>query len=204
MLPFSHDEVVHGKSPMVYKMPGDFWQQCANLRLMYSYMFTHPGGKLLFMGDEFGSTTEWNYKSELPWELLQYDGHRLLKDCVRDLNFLLRGQPALYENQFDPIGFEWTDLNHREESVIVYRRRGKNPGDDLLVILNMTPVVRRNWKVFTYGKSAWKEIFNSDNKKYWGTGDTFNPDIPVNPVDEKEIFFELNVHLPPLGAVILK
>ena len=204
MLPLSHDEVVHGKSPMIYKMPGDFWQQCANLRLMYSYMFTHPGGKLLFMGDEFGSTTEWNYKSELPWELLQYDGHRLLKDCVRDLNFLLRGQPALYENQFDPIGFEWTDLNHREESVIVYRRRGKDPGDDLLVILNMTPVVRRDWKVFTYGKSSWKEIFNSDNKKYWGTGDTFNPDIPVNPVDEKEIFYELNIHLPPLSAIVLK
>ena len=127
MLPLSHDEVVHGKSPMLYKMPGDEWQKFANLRLLYSYMFTHPGGKLLFMGDEFGATSEWNYKSELQWELLQYDGHRMLKDCVRDLNFLLRGEPALYENQFNIYGFEWVDLNHRAESVVCYRRKGKKP-----------------------------------------------------------------------------
>ena len=204
MLPLSHDEIVHGKSPMLYKMPGDDWQKFANLRLMYSYMFTHPGGKLLFMGDEFGATNEWNHKSELQWDLMKYDSHRSLKDCVRDLNLLLRSEPALYENQFNIYGFEWVDLNHRAESVIVYKRKGKKPEDELLVILNMTPEVRRNWKVYTNGKSVWKEIFNSDDKKYWGTGNVFNPNPQVKLVDKNEDTYEINVHLPPLGAVILK
>jgi 1,4-alpha-glucan branching enzyme len=203
VLPLSHDEVVHGKSPMIYKMPGDDWQKFANLRLLYTYMLTHPGGKLLFMGDEFGATTEWNYKTELPWSLLKFDSHRLLKDCVRDLNFLLRGERALYENQFNMHGFEWVDLRHREESVVVYRRKGKNAADDLLIILNFTPVVRRDWKVYTREKTAWTEIFNSDDRKYWGTGDTNNPAVPVKSTGD-EGWYELTVHLPPLGAVVLK
>jgi 1,4-alpha-glucan branching enzyme len=204
MLPLSHDEIVHGKSPMLYKMPGDEWQKFANLRLLYTYMFTHPGGKLLFMGDEFGATSEWNYKSELQWHLLQFDGHRLLKDCLRDLNLLLRSEPALYQNQFNVIGFEWVDLNHRSETVIVYRRKGKKPEDDLLIILNMTPIVHRDWKVYTYGKPLWSEIFNSDDKKYWGTGDVNNPEPIVKLVDNKEEIYEINVHLPALGAIVLK
>ncbi len=204
MLPLSHDEVVHGKSPMLYKMPGDEWQKFANLRLMYAYMFTHPGGKLLFMGNEFGATNEWNYKSELQWELLQYDGHRLLKDCVRDLNLLLREEPALYENQFSIDGFEWIDLNHRSESVMVYMRKGKDEKKNLLVILNATPLVRRDWKVYVKGKKDWKEIFNTDDKKYNGTGDVYNPDIQAKMVDKKEKWYEINVHLPPLACIILR
>ncbi|MCC6286607.1 MAG: 1,4-alpha-glucan branching protein GlgB [Chitinophagaceae bacterium] len=204
MLPLSHDEIVHGKSPMLYKMPGDEWQKFANLRLLYSYMFTHPGGKLLFMGDEFGQTSEWNYKSELDWYLLQYDGHRMLKDCVADLNKLLRNEPALYENQFNIYGFEWIDLNHRNEGVMVYRRKGKNPADDVLIILNVTPVVYHDWKIQVAGKEQWKEIFNSDEKKYWGTGDVLNPDIRSEIVDKKGKVFEIRVHLPPLGSVVLK
>lgn len=204
MLPLSHDEVVHGKSPMLYKMPGDDWQKFANLRAFYSYMFTHPGGKLLFMGNEFGSTSEWNYKSELPWHLLQFEGHSGLKDCVRDLNHLLRSEPALYENQFDPAGFEWVDLSHRPECVIVYRRKGKDPENDLLIILNLTPVVRRDWKVYAGGKAAWKELFNSDLKNYGGTGDVYNPQILTSLVDKKENRYEINIHLPPLGVIVLK
>lgn len=204
MLPLSHDEVVHGKSPMVYKMPGDEWQKFANLRLLYTYMFTHPGGKLLFMGNEFGSTVEWNYKSELPWELLQFDSHAGMKNCVKSLCHLLRAEPALYEKQFEQGGFEWVDLNHRAESVMVYRRKGEKPEEDILVILNMTPEVRRNWKVVTYGKSAWKEIFNSDSTDFWGTGDVFNPEPIVTEVDKNNKLFEINLHLPPLGAVVLK
>ncbi len=204
MLPLSHDEVVHGKSPMIYKMPGDEWQKFANLRLLYAYMFTHPGGKLLFMGNEFAVTTEWNYKSELPWELLQFDAHRSMQACVRDLCHLLRDEPALYELQFEKAGFEWVDLNHRNECVIVYRRKGKEPKDDILVILNMTPMVRRDWKIRSYGKDSWKEVFNSDEKKYWGTGDVFNPEIGVTLVDKNNKMFEINVHLPALGAVVLK
>ena len=204
MLPLSHDEVVHGKSPMLYKMPGDEWQKFANLRTLYTYMFTHPGAKLLFMGNEFGATDEWNYKSELQWGLLQYDAHRQLKDCVRDLNLLLRHQPALYENQFNVQGFEWIDLNHRDECVIAYRRKGKNPEDDLLIVLNLTPQVRRDWKLYAKGKKAWKEIFNSDDRKYWGSGDVFNPEISVKLVDKKEDLYEINVHLPPLGAIVVR
>ena len=204
MLPLSHDEVVHGKSPMLYKMPGDEWQKFANLRTLYTYMFTHPGGKLLFMGNEFGATQEWNYKSELPWELLQFPSHTGLKDAVRDLNLLLRNEPALYENQFSTEGFEWIDLNHRDECVIAYRRKGKDPENDILVILNLTPEVRRDWKLYAKGKDSWKEIYNSDDKKYWGTGDVFNPDILTVLVDKKELLYEINVHLPPLGAVVIR
>ena len=204
MLPLSHDEVVHGKSPMIYKMPGDKWQQFANLRLLYAYMFVHPGGKLLFMGNEFAATKEWDYRTELPWELLQYELHRTMKDCVRDLCHLYRNEPALYEKQFSPEGFEWIDLDHRAESVIAFRRKGKNPTDDIVIILNMTPVVRWDWKLELSGKAGWKEIFNSDDKKYWGTGDTNNPDVPVRLVDESDEIYELTVHLPPLGAVVLR
>jgi 1,4-alpha-glucan branching enzyme len=204
MLPLSHDEVVHGKSPMLFKMPGDDWQKFANLRTLYTYMFTHPGAKLLFMGGEFGATSEWNHKSELQWELLQYDSHRLLKDCIRDLNKLLTGEPALYENQFNIHGFEWVDLNHRAESVMVYRRKGKLPENDLLVILNLTPLVRKDWKVYARGKKAWQEIFNSDSSQYWGSGQVFNPKIEVTPKDENGEWYELNVHLPALSALVLK
>jgi 1,4-alpha-glucan branching enzyme len=204
MLPLSHDEVVHGKSPMLYKMPGDEWQKHANLRSLYTYMFTHPGGKLLFMGNEFGATEEWNYKSELPWHLLQFEPHSKLKACVRDLNKLLRTEPALYEYQFSEQGFEWIDLNHREECVVAYRRKGKLPENDILVILNLMPDVRRDWKLYVKGKESWKEIYNSDDKKYWGTGDVFNPEIKTVLVDKNQLLYEINVHLPALGAVVLR
>ncbi len=204
MLPLSHDEVVHGKSPMIYKMPGDTWQKFANLRTLYTYMFTHPGAKLLFMGNEFGSTCEWIYQSELPWNLLQYESHRGLQNCVRGLNRLLQTEPALYENQFSIQGFEWIDLNHRDESVVVYMRKGKNPENNLLVILNLTPVVRTDWKIQVRDKENWQEIFNSDSGDFWGTGDVYNPEITVSEVDKKEKIYEINVHLPPLGAVVLR
>jgi 1,4-alpha-glucan branching enzyme len=204
MLPLSHDEVVHGKSPMLYKMPGDEWQKFANLRLLYSYMFTHPGGKLLCMGDEFGATSEWNYKSELQWELLQYDAHNGMRNCVKDLCHLLKEEPALYENQFNQYGFEWLDLNHRSESVVSFKRKGKKAADDLVVVLNMTSVVRKDWKLHVQGKSKWSEVFNSDDQKYWGSGNVSNPEIGIRTVDKKEKWYELNLHLPPLSAIVLK
>ncbi len=204
MLPLSHDEVVHGKSPMLYKVPGDEWQKFANLRLLYTYMWTHPGAKLLFMGNEFGQTSEWNYKSELQWELLQFDCHRLLKDCLTELNKLLTTESALYENQFNKYGFEWVDLDHRAESVIVFKRKGKKPTDDLLVILNMTPVVRNDWEVYVTGKMYKKEIFNSDAKRFWGTGDVFNPEIQCQLVEESQQKHRVIVNLPALGGIILK
>jgi 1,4-alpha-glucan branching enzyme len=203
MLPLSHDEVVHGKSPMLYKMPGDEWQKFANLRTLYTYMWTHPGARLLFMGNEFGQTSEWNYKSELDWHLLQFGLHEKLQHCVRDLNFILKSEAALYSNQFEPEGFEWVDLNHRQESVIVYKRKGKIAEDDLLVLFNLTPVVRMDWEVET-SREYEKELFNSDAEKYGGSGNIYNPDIRNVVVNEKEKRFRVIVNLPPLAAIILK
>jgi 1,4-alpha-glucan branching enzyme len=204
MLPLSHDEVVHGKSPMLYKMPGDEWQKFANLRLMYTYMWTHPGAKLLFMGNEFGQTGEWNYKSELDWGLLQFDCHNLLKNCLAKLNNLLKSEPAMYQNQFNNDGFEWVDLNHRQECVIVYKRMGKKKVDDLLIVLNMTPVVRNNWEILVSGKAYKEEIFNSDAKEFWGSGNVFNPELRCEIVDKSQKIFKLKVNLPALGGIILK
>ncbi|MCZ2222331.1 MAG: 1,4-alpha-glucan branching protein GlgB [Chitinophagales bacterium] len=203
MLPFSHDEVVHGKSPMIYKMPGDTWQKFANLRLLYTYMFTHPGAKLLFMGNEFAQTTEWNYKTELDWELTDLVSHGGMRYCVQKLNELYRSHPALYEKQFNPEGFEWIDLEHKAEAVLSYKRKGNNSNDDVIVILNMTPTVRYNWQIMVKGKNKWKEIFNSNDKEYWGTGDVFNPEIKVITKNKKEKKHLLTLNLPALGAVVL-
>ncbi len=140
----------------------------------------------------------------MDWHLLQFEPHKKLQECVKNLNHLYLKELALYEHQFDPKGFEWIDLNHRNESVICYRRKGKRSKNDLLIILNMTPVVRNNWKIYAKGKPHWKEIYNSDDKNYWGTGDVLNPDIQVTMVDKKDRIFEINIHLPALGGIILK
>jgi len=204
MLPLSHDEIVHGKSPMLYKMPGDEWQKFANLRLLYTYMFTHPGGKLLFMGNEFGQTSEWNYKSELDWDLLKFEPHQKMQECVKALNHLYREQPALHDRQFEIGGFEWVDLNHRPEGVMVYRRNARKREEDVLIILNTTPVVRRDWKIKAYGKDEWSEIFNSDSTAFYGTGTVYNPSPQVTVVDKNTGLYEINCHLPALGAIVLR
>jgi 1,4-alpha-glucan branching enzyme len=203
MLPLSHDEVVHGKSPMIYKMPGDEWQKFANLRLLYSYMFTHPGAKLLFMGNEFASTQEWNYTSELQWDLLSFPSHQGMKLCVQQLNALYRNHLALYELQYEKGGFEWVEMNKRSEGVIAYRRKAKNWKNDVVVILNMTPVPRHDFPIHLYGKKQWKEIFNSDEKHFWGVGDLYNIDIQIEPQDEKEEWYKLNLQLPALSAIVI-
>ena len=204
MLPLSHDEVVHGKSPMLYKMPGDEWQKFANLRLMYTYMFTHPGAKLLFMGNEFGATLEWNYKSELQWDLLKHLSHGGMKFCVQQLNKLLTSTPALYELQYTPEGFEWIETNKRQEGVIAYRRRAKNWEEDVLVVLNMTPVPRHAFPIHIHGNKSWQEIFNSDDKAYWGVGDLHNKMVKMDRVDENNEWFKLHLELPALSAIVLK
>ncbi len=204
MLPISHDEVVHGKSPLLFKMPGDLWQKFANLRLFFTYMWTHPGGKLLFMGSEFGQTSEWNYKSELDWFLLKHASHTGAQTCLKSLNKILRQEPALYENQFNIYGFEWVGLNHREESVIVYKRKGKLDKDDLLIVLNMTPVVRYDWVIEVYGKEYKKEIFNSNDKEYDGNGDVYNKPLRTECVEEDNKKYRITLNLPPLAGLILK
>ena len=204
MLPLSHDEVVHGKSPMLYKMPGDAWQKFANLRLMYAYMFLHPGAKLMFMGNEFAATKEWDFKSELQWDLLQYPNHGGMKYCVQALNALYKAHPALYELQYEASGFEWVELNQRQEGIIAFKRKGKDPDQAILVVFNMTPVPRHQFPIHVEGKTSWKEIFNSDDHAFWGSGDVKNQNIPCVVVGGSNQSMEIQLELPPLAAVVLK
>jgi len=204
MLPLSHDEVVHGKSPMLYKMPGDAWQKFANLRLLYAYMFLHPGAKLMFMGNEFAATKEWDFKSELQWDLLQYPNHGGMKYCVQELNTLYKTHPALYELQYEEGGFEWVELNQRQEGIIAFKRKGKDPDQTILVVLNMTPIPRHQFPIHVEGKTIWKEIFNSDAKAFWGTGDVYNQEIQAKWVDETNQVQVIMLELPPLAAIVFK
>jgi 1,4-alpha-glucan branching enzyme len=204
MLPFSHDEVVYGKGSMLRKMPGDEWQQFANLRLLYSFMFTHPGTKLLFMGAEFGQGTEWNFQQSLEWYVLQYPNHNGIKETVKALNKLYRSEPALYEKGFDYTGFEWIDGGNANDSILVYARKGYNEDDDLVVVLNMTPVIRHDFRVGVTQAGEWKEIFNSDAENLWGSGV-----LNSNPVSSETINWHgrdnsINITIPPLGASVFK
>lgn len=201
MMPLSHDEVVHGKASLIYKMPGDEWQKFANLRALYSYMFTHPGAKLLFMGNEFAQTREWNFTQSLDWHLLQYSVHQGIKELVKDLNHLYRSETALYENNFSHQGFEWIQADDADHSVFVYLRKGKKVEDVLMVVLNLTPMVY-DYKIGTEKETVWHVIFNSDDTKYAGSGvvaEVTESDIPWNDRDGSII-----LKLPPLAAVILR
>ncbi len=202
MLPFSHDEVVYGKQSVLNKMPGDEWQKFANLRLLYGFMFTHPGSKLLFMGDEFGQGREWNFAESLDWWVLEYENHQGIKETVKALNRLYREQPALYEKQFDHTGFEWIDGGNANDSILVFTRKGYEDKDDLLVVLNMTPQVYYHYRVGTPAGGAWKEIFNSDHTRYWGSG-VDNPQ-PLNTETEPWHGREnsLQITIAPLSAIV--
>ena len=203
MLPLSHDEVVHGKSPMLYKMPGDAWQKFANLRLLYAYMFLHPGAKLMFMGNEFAATKEWDFKSELQWDLLQYPSHGGMKYCVQQLNALYKTHPALYELQYEAGGFEWVETNQRQEGIIAFKRIGKDPNQPILVVFNMTPIPRHQVPIHVYGKNIWKEIFNSDDQSFWGSGLLHNKEVQGVSVDGTNEWQVLHLELPPLAAIVL-
>ena len=204
MLPLSHDEVVHGKSPMIFKMPGDEWQKFANLRLLYAYMFLHPGAKLLFMGNEFAATSEWNFTTELQWELLQFPAHQGMKNCVQQLNHLYKNHPALYELQFDPAGFEWVETNKRSEGVLAFMRKGKDSAESVLVVLNMTPVSRTDFPIHVQGKKVWRQIFNTDATEFWGVGDLSNDTLTPISNTENEQWGVLTVQLPALAAIVFK
>jgi len=202
MMPLSHDEVVHGKASLIYKMKGDEWQKFANLRALYVYMFTHPGAKLLFMGDEFGQTGEWNFKQSLDWHLLKYPVHRGLKNLVKDLNHLYREQTAFYENQFNSNGFEWVQADDVENSVYIYLRKGKKENDVLMVILNLTPNAL-DYKIGVSENSSWEVIFNSDDEKYGGSG------VVSNIFNERDAEYggypkSIGINLSPLAGIILR
>jgi 1,4-alpha-glucan branching enzyme len=202
MMPLSHDEVVHGKASLIYKMSGDEWQKFANLRALYVYMYTHPGAKLLFMGDEFGQTSEWNFTQSLDWHLLQYPVHKGLQALVRDLNHLYRGEPVFYEHQFDKNGFEWIEADDLENSVYIYARKGKKKDDVFMVILNLKPIVL-DYKIGVNAGSHWEVVFNSDDEKYGGSA--VEPDIFKEQQEEwMNHPKSISIKLPPLAGVILR
>jgi 1,4-alpha-glucan branching enzyme len=202
MIPLSHDEVVHGKASLIYKMKGDEWQKFANLRALYVYMFTHPGTKLLFMGDEFGQTNEWNFKQSLDWHLLEYPVHKGLQTLVKDLNHLYKNETALFENQFDQNGFEWVEANDKENSVYIYLRKGKRRDDVFMVILNLTPNVL-DYKVGVNLGTHWEVVLNSDDEKYSGSGVEAN----IFREDHDEWMNRprsISLNLPPLSGIVLR
>jgi 1,4-alpha-glucan branching enzyme len=204
VLPFSHDEVVYGKGSMLRKMPGDDWQKFANLRLLYGYMFGHPGKKLLFMGNEFGQWSEWNHDASLEWQLLDEPFHAGLKRWVRDLNTLYRGHPLLHELDSNRAGFEWVDCKDSQRSIISFLRHRRNPTDQLLFVCNFTPVVRENYRVGVPLDCYWKEILNSDAALYGGSGQGNFGGLPAAPLPIHGRPFSLNMTLPPLGIVVFQ
>jgi 1,4-alpha-glucan branching enzyme len=204
ILPFSHDEVVHGKGSMIGKMPGDDWQKFANLRLLYGYMFLHPGRKLMFMGSEFGQWAEWSHETSLEWHLLQYELHSGLQRWVRDLNTFFRGEPAAHEQDFHPDGFRWIDCNDSEQSTLSFMRNGRDPDDVLVCAFNFTPVPRHNYRVGVPFTGFWQEVMNGDAELYGGSGQGNLGGVRTTPVGTHGFYQSISITLPPLAALVFK
>ena len=204
LLPLSHDEVVHGKGALIGKMPGDEWQQFANLRLLYGYMWAHPGKKLLFMGGEFGQRREWQHEESLEWHVLQYPLHDGVQRWIGDLNHCYRTLPALHAQDFSAEGFAWVDFQDWENSVIAFVRRGKRPQEVALVVCNFTPIPRHNYRVGVPAGGSWEEVLNSDAAIYGGSNVGNLGRIEAAPVAAQGYFQSLSLILPPLGVIYLK
>ena len=204
LLPLSHDEVAHGKGSLLGKMPGDDWQKFANLRLLLGYMYAQPGKKLLFMGGEFGQWQEWHHDQSLDWHLTSYQQHSQVQRWVEDLNRLYRSEPALYELDFEPAGFEWIDVNDFEQSVISFIRKGKSTDDVFLVVGNFTPVTRFNYMVGAPRGGFWKEIMNSDAQEYGGSGQGNLGGVEAATIPFHGRPYSLSLTLPPLAVVFFK
>ena len=204
MLPLSHDEVVYGKKSIAGRMPGDEWQKFANLRLLYGYMFMHPGTKLLFMGSEFGQSREWNFEGSLDWDLLQYPFHLGVKKLITDLNHLYKTEPALYEKQFSQEGFEWINYSDHQNAVMSFIRKGKELKEEIIIVCNFTQVVRENYRIGLPRKGKLTEIFNSDSEMYGGSGVSNAKKITIAamPYDGRDYSAELV--LAPLSVSVFK
>jgi 1,4-alpha-glucan branching enzyme len=204
VLPLSHDEVVHGKGSMLDQMPGDLWQKFANLRLLYSYMWTHPGKKLLFMGSDFGQWNEWDFDRSLQWDLLQWDTHRGVQKCVADLNRLIVQEKALHQLDFDGHGFFWIDCHNFEESTLSYVRRSRAPNDFLVICCNFTPVPRMKHRLGVPKLCWYDEVFNSDSTYYGGSNLGNFPGVQAFEEARHNMPASIEVALPPLAAVVFK
>ncbi|MBI5971480.1 MAG: 1,4-alpha-glucan branching protein GlgB [Deltaproteobacteria bacterium] len=204
VLPLSHDEVTHGKGSLLGKMPGDEWQRFANLRLLYGYMFAHPGKKLLFMGCEFGQVREWGHEESLEWHVLDFSFHKGVQLWVKDLNRLYRNEPALYELDFENEGFEWVDFHDWEHSVVSFIRKGRDTKDIILAVCNLTPVLRERYRVGVPAGGWWQEVLNSDGVEYGGSGKGNSGGVNAQDLPSHKRPHSLNVTLPPLGIVVFK
>lgn len=204
MLPLSHDEVVHGKGSLLGRMPGDEWQRFANLRLLFGYMFTHPGTKLVFMGGEIGQSGEWSHDKSLDWHLLQYGPHAGIKTFMQELNVHYRSEPALYHYSFDQRGFQWIDYSDSENSVMAYQRKSDKKEDLLIVVCNFTPETRHHYRIGVPVRGKWREVFNTDNLKYGGSGVLNIGDLVTSPVKYHHQDYSVSITLPPLGMTVLK
>ena len=204
VLPLSHDEVVYGKGSLIGKMPGDDWQQFANLRAFYGYMWAHPGKKLLFMGGEFGQRREWTHDAELEWWVAQLPEHAGVKHLVRDLNRVYRSEPALHRIDFSADGFEWLDIGSADISVIAFLRKAPGYGAPLLVVCNFTPVPRPNFLVGVPSRGIWREILNTDAREYGGSGWGNLGSVESVPVATQGRLESVNLSLPPLATIVLR
>lgn len=205
ILPLSHDEVVHGKKSLLDKMSGDEWQRFASLRLLYSYYMMHPGKKLLFMGGEFGQGLEWRYAYGLEWELLEREQHAKTKEFVKDLNNLYRTEKSLYEVDSSYEGFDFIDPHNEEQSIVTLMRKGKDKNEFIIAVLNFTPVVHYDYNVGVPYLGVYEEVFNSDDKKYWGSNQTMKNN-QLHAIDEKwhNQPYHVKIKVPPLGATFIK
>jgi 1,4-alpha-glucan branching enzyme len=204
ILPLSHDEVVHGKRSLLDKMPGDLRQKFSNLRLLYGFMFGHPGKKLLFMGSEFGQWREWAHNESLDWHLLQFEPHRTLQKYLQDLNRLYLAEPAFYEIDFHWSGFEWIAFQDWERSIVAFLRRAKNPDNFLIFVCNFTPVLRSNYRIGVPEPGFYKEILNSDSSSYGGGNAGNDGGRWADPISWQGRPYSLSLTLPPLGFLVLK
>jgi 1,4-alpha-glucan branching enzyme len=204
ILPFSHDEVVHGKCSILNKMPGDMRQKFSNIRLIYGYMYSHPGKKLLFMGGEFGQWDEWNHEKSIDWHLLNYRPHRRLQKYVMDLNCLYQSEPALYEIDFSYEGFEWIDFHDTDNSTISFMRKAKDPRDFLVIVSNFTPVPRMGYRIGVPENCFYKEILNSDSYLYWGSNMGNAGGVHAEQTACQGKPYSIKIILPPLSVLIFK
>jgi 1,4-alpha-glucan branching enzyme len=204
ILPFSHDEVVHGKGSMFGKVPGDEWQKAATLRALYGFMYTHPGKKLQFMGSEFGQVREWNYDRSLDWHLLEQPLHGGLRRFMCDLNRIYTAEPSLHQCDFEPSGFAWIDCNDSDNSVVSFIRRATNPDDFLVVVLSFTPLPREGYLVGVPREGAYTELLNSDAEIYAGSNVGNAGVVFAEPLASHGQAQSLRLTLPPLGILVLK
>jgi 1,4-alpha-glucan branching enzyme len=204
VLPLSHDEVVYGKGSLLAKMPGDEWQKFANLRLLFGYMFAQPGKKLMFMGDEFGQWNEWNHDTSLDWHLLEYAPHQGIQRFVRDLNEMYRRERGLHERDCDPFGFEWIDAHDADGSILSFLRKGHDDADDLVVVLNFTPVPREGYPIGVPRRGRWNEILNSDAEVYGGSNVGNAGGVEADETNWHGRPAMLKITVPPLGMVVFR